>query len=298
MLVSGTDIRLLRVFDAVVRHAGFAAAQAELNVSQSTISNQIAALEDRLGVTLCQRGRAGFRLTENGLAVHQSVRRVLAALDGFVTETAGLRDTLAGTLRIGLVDMLVTDPQFRLAEALAALDRRSPAIRYALSQCSPQGLQEQVLDGTLHLGIGSFPHKVSGLRFLPLYEETNHLYCSREHRLWSVPDHDLSAEFIASMRTVGRSYWREDHDNNRDFPNSVAEAQGVEQQLILILSGAFIGYLPDHLARNWCAEGRLKPLLPARFVYRCPIEATLRQGGETHPLAAALLGALADLPEV
>lgn len=33
MQLAGTDLRVLRVFDAVVRHGGFAAAQAELNVS-------------------------------------------------------------------------------------------------------------------------------------------------------------------------------------------------------------------------------------------------------------------------
>jgi len=295
MQLSGTDIRLLRVFDAIVRHGGFAAAQAELNVSQSTISNQIAALETRLGVTLCQRGRAGFRLTENGQTVHQSIQRVLAALDGFVSDTASLRDALAGTLRIGLVDMLVTDAGFRLPEALAALDRRATAIRYDLQQCSPQALQERLLDGSLNIGIGSFPHKVTGLRYIPLYDETNYLYCGLGHPLWPVPDADLTADFIASMRTVSRSYWREDHGNNRDFPNSDATAQGLEQQLIMVLTGAFIGYLPEHLAQMWCAKGRLRPLLPERFIYTCPIEAVVRQGVELDPMAAALIEELLSL---
>lgn len=295
MQLAGTDIRLLRVFDAVVRHRGFAAAQAELNVSQSTISNQIAALEDRLGVTLCRRGRAGFRLTQKGEAVHHAICRLFAAMDGFVTDTAALRDTLAGTLRIGVVDMLVTDPSFRLPEALAALDRRAPAMRYDLSQCSPQDLQARVLDGTLHIGIGSFPHKVEGLRYIPLYDERNTLYCGQGHRLWSVPEADLTAEFVASLRTVGRSYWREDHWNNRDFPNSTALAQGLEQQLTLILTGAFIGYLPDHLARRWCAEGRLRQLMPDHFLYTCPFDAVVRQGADLSPLAAALVKELEHL---
>jgi len=62
MRLSGTDFRLLKVFDAVVRHGGFAAAQTELNVGLSTISNHITALEQRLGFSLCQRGRGGFKL--------------------------------------------------------------------------------------------------------------------------------------------------------------------------------------------------------------------------------------------
>ena len=81
MKVAGTDLRVLRVFDAVVRHGGFAAAQAELNINQSTISNHITALEERLGVKLCQRGRSGFRLTEKGEIVVEAIERLLLSLD-------------------------------------------------------------------------------------------------------------------------------------------------------------------------------------------------------------------------
>ncbi|AJE44794.1 LysR family transcriptional regulator [Celeribacter indicus] len=295
MQLSGTDIRLLRVFDAVVRHRGLAAAQAELNVSQSTISTQIAALEDRLGMTLCRRGRAGFQLTQNGEAVHAAVMRLLAATEEFVSETAALRGALSGTLRIGIVDHVVTDPNFRLSEAIAALENRATSVRFELAQGSPQELQARVREGSLHLGIGSFPHKVTGLDYAPLYTETNYLYCAQGHPLWSVPDGDLTPEFVATMRAVGRSYWRDDHWNNRDFPNSTAMAQGLEQQLVMILSGAFVGYMPDHSAARWVAAGRLKPLLPDRFIYRCTFEAISRPDAEASPLAQAMREELAKL---
>ena len=57
------DLKLLRVFETIVKCGGFSAAQAALNVGQSTISEQMTQLEARLGVKLCQRGRSGFRLT-------------------------------------------------------------------------------------------------------------------------------------------------------------------------------------------------------------------------------------------
>ncbi|MFZ1470174.1 MAG: LysR family transcriptional regulator [Paracoccaceae bacterium] len=295
MQLSSADIRLLRVFDAVVRHRGFAGAQAELNVSQSTISTQITALEARAGITLCRRGRAGFQLTEKGTALHGSIVRFLAAADGFVTETAALRGALSGTLRIGLVDQVVTDPQFRLPQAIAALESRPNALRYELLQGSPQDLQARVSNGTLHLAIGSFPHKIAGLQYRALYSETNHLYCAQTHPIWAVPDADLTPELVAGLRTAGRSYWREDHWNNRDFPNSDAMAQGLEQQLVMILSGVFVGYLPDHSAARWVAEGRLRVILPDRYIYDCPFEIITRPDADTSPLATALYEELARL---
>ena len=50
--VSDLDLRLLRVFRAVVECGGFAAAELELGIGRSTISRHIKDLEARLGVSM------------------------------------------------------------------------------------------------------------------------------------------------------------------------------------------------------------------------------------------------------
>ena len=57
------ELRLLRVFAAIVHHNGFSAAQAALGMTQQTISTHMRHLEERLGLPLCERGRSGFLLT-------------------------------------------------------------------------------------------------------------------------------------------------------------------------------------------------------------------------------------------
>lgn len=69
--LSDMDLRLLRVFKAVVDCGGMSAAELELNISLSTISKHIKDLEQRLGLTLCQRGREGFAVTDEGLLIYQ-----------------------------------------------------------------------------------------------------------------------------------------------------------------------------------------------------------------------------------
>src|SRR5687768_16909560 len=81
--ISDADIRLLKVFNAVVQCGGFAAAQVELNVGQSTISAHMATLESRLGVRLCERGRGGFRLTEQGRHIHEAAQRLFREVESF-----------------------------------------------------------------------------------------------------------------------------------------------------------------------------------------------------------------------
>ena len=55
-----SDIRLLRVFVALVEAGGLARAQGSLNLSLSTMSGYLTQLETRLGANLCVRGRRGF----------------------------------------------------------------------------------------------------------------------------------------------------------------------------------------------------------------------------------------------
>src|SRR5579864_938231 len=75
--LSDLDLRLIRVFLSVLDAGGVSAAQTALNVSQSTISTQLATLETRLGFRLCERGRAGFRLTPRGEQFAQACRQLL-----------------------------------------------------------------------------------------------------------------------------------------------------------------------------------------------------------------------------
>lgn len=63
--LSNINLRLLRVFVTMAERGGYSAAQSELNIGLSTISSHMTALEERLGVRLCGRGRGGFRLTNS-----------------------------------------------------------------------------------------------------------------------------------------------------------------------------------------------------------------------------------------
>ena len=75
--VSDFDIRLLRIFRSVVECGGFSAAETVLGIGRSAISQQMSDLEQRLGLRLCQRGRAGFSLTEVGPRGHHWRVRLL-----------------------------------------------------------------------------------------------------------------------------------------------------------------------------------------------------------------------------
>ena len=116
MITEQADLKLLRIFLTIVEAGGFSAAQSDLNLSLSTISSYVTALETRLGFTLCKRGRGGFALTAEGQVVFEEAHRLFKSVAQYETKMRALRDKLSGTLTIGLTDNTITDPAARLIE--------------------------------------------------------------------------------------------------------------------------------------------------------------------------------------
>jgi DNA-binding transcriptional LysR family regulator len=274
--VADADLRLLRIFATVVECKGFAVAQAELNLSASSISGYISALEQRLGVRLCTRGRAGFSLTDKGAAIYRDAQRLFAALDDFVASAGAARGRLTGTLKVGLVDCTVTDPNAPITRAIRRFNERDHDVRIELSVGAPANLQRGVLEGRLHLAIACFPAEIAALPSEPLYEEVNGFYCGQGHPLFH--RRRVGIDDIRASRVIARSYWRRADLSRLGVEREAATVDIMEAQATLILSGAYLGYLPEHYAAPWVAEGRLKPLMPERLSYVAPFSMIARRG--------------------
>lgn len=117
----------LRGFEAAARHLSFTLAAQELNLTQSAVSRQIAALERQLGKALFVRRIRALELTAAGTRLQQAVRQTLAAVDQCVDEIRG-----AGA---GRRVTLSTYPSFAslwLAPRLAQFQREHPGIEIRL----------------------------------------------------------------------------------------------------------------------------------------------------------------------
>ncbi|WP_445678847.1 LysR family transcriptional regulator [Radicibacter daui] len=261
------DLRLLRVFIAVVDAGGLAAAEPELGIALSTISNHITALETRLGLTLCRRGRGGFKLSPDGEAVHAEARRLLAAADGFGSRVSALKKRLSGTLVIGQVDNTITDPAAPLDRVFARLAEAAPGLALHIVTRSPNELLRDVADGQVAVAIGSFPRLTLGLDYVDLYSERHSFYLGHHHALWPRAEEEIAIEEIRRHRLVSRTYWGARDLKPFSLTSAAAVVGDMEAAARLILSGAFMGYLPTHYAGRWASRGELKALRPAELSY-------------------------------
>ena len=252
------DLQLLRLFVTVVECGGFSAAQGELGVGQSTISTQMAKLETRLGFRLCERGKAGFRLTPKGEQVLSATRKLFSAIDTFKGEAQGMADKLLGELRIGLSEGLAVEVLERVAAAIRRFRGRNQAVQIELLSAMPAELERRLLQGQLHLAIGYFSGNQAALDCRPLFRERQVLYCAQGHALFE--GREPSLEELQRADRVHHPYRPTQAREPLQSASSSAQTEQVDGALAFILSGRHIGYLPEHIAAPWLARGRLRAL--------------------------------------
>lgn len=280
--VAYSDIKLIRIFVSVVRNKGFANAQQELNLSTSAISTYMTQLEQIVGFKLCERGRGGFSLTQKGEMFLQEAKRILHELENFSRHTAQIKGELTGTLRIGMLDSMVTDQNIPLDQIISLFSKQNPHIYIKIQVQSPYELQMGILENRFDVAIGCFFMKMNGVMYQPLHKEQQWLFCSDQHPMFV--QQKLTADVIRQGKMVSRGYWSHTELAKQGFKHSFATVDSMEAQLILILSGQYIGYLPEHFAQYWIEQKRLKVLLPTTFGYSAPFSLIFRRGRTQEPV--------------
>ncbi|WP_215777609.1 LysR family transcriptional regulator [Paludibacterium sp. B53371] len=259
MRLDNFDIRLLRLFVCIVDCGGFSAAQPKLGLSQSAISTKMNDLETRLGLTLCLRGRKGFQLTTEGQQVYEATLDLLKRIEHYEEEVGEMRRVAFGHVRIGLSDNIATHPGCKLHDALRRFCQQCPKVTLTLEVCDATRIETLLLQGELDIGVASSEKHLPGLSYQPLFSETQQLYAAAGHPVFGLEK--PCARDILAFPIAGRG---KSHPVTPLCQSMGLQAQAasthMEGTLHLLLSQAFIGYLPDHYAQDWVARGILKRL--------------------------------------
>lgn len=293
--VNDVDVRLLRVFVTVVEFGGYSAAQTELNISQSTLSNHMTALEERLGFRLCHRGRGGFRLTQKGEAIYQEARQLFTALGNFSAAAGALRGKLTGMLNIGVVDATITNARAPLPRVIRRFNENENEVHINLFVQSREELERSVLNGELHAAVGPFSRRLAGIHLYPLYTETQAVYCAPGHLFYDDCPGGISHEAISTAAFVARGYMRNFDSERLGGGRHCATVMNMEAQMILITSGGYIGFLPVHYAENRTPrQPELRQIRPELLSYDSEFSLIIRRGRLASNVLGKFLDAVAD----
>lgn len=289
MQVQDVDLRLLRIFVAIVESGGLSAAESRLNIGRSTISSHLADLEVRLGVKLCKRGRSGFEITEPGRITYQASLELLQQCEAFATTVASSKNELSGRASIATLDTLASDPRCGIAKVIASLKTKSDNIQFEINVCEAKEVETSVINGRSLVGFGVSRHQIRGLDYYPLFNETNYLYCGVNHPLYDCSSAKVN-KLLKQADVISSNYMRDKEARNDGLNyNNKATAYHDEGIAHLILSGAFIGYLPEHYANDWVNKGLFKAIQPEKYCYQIPVMLITSKNTGPSPLASALI---------
>ena len=268
--LSDMDIRLLRVFKSVAECGGMAAAELELNIGISTVSRHIRDLETRLGLTLCRRGRAGFSLTSEGQQIYSETLRLLAGVDAFRSSVDEIHRHMGGQLNIALFDKTASNPQAHIGAAIALFSELAPEVSLHLFVVPLNTIERGVIDGQFQVGVIPGHRSSESLAYEELFGETMLLYCGHQHVLFQAEPASLTWDDLRAHNFAGLGY----HSPNMEISQQVRlsrRATGYDQESIatLILSGKYLGFLPDHYAQAFVPSGQMHAVQPGLFRYAC-----------------------------
>ncbi|MDU0112538.1 LysR family transcriptional regulator [Psychrosphaera aquimarina] len=266
--LSEYDLRLLRIFVAVVEHNGFSAAANTLGITRSTISVHMSNLETRMQLKLCLRGRAGFSLTEDGQIVYRAVMELFESFDGFSLLVNTLGQELSGELVILCADQLDGTKQQKLAEVIQKVHDLSPHLNLVLDGDSISDIERALLKDKAHIGLFPSYQQIEGLQYKEVFSEKIYLCCSNLHPFFNKTDNELSEHDLATANAVHPGIDIDlEGKSQLSKLNLSAKSYQFDTRKAMILSGRYIGYLPQSSIQQDLNLGLMRIIKPSECFY-------------------------------
>jgi len=248
------DIRHLRYFLALAEHLHFAKAAAIVNVTQPSLSRQIAALEDELGCELFVRNSRSVSLTAAGLELQRSAQKVVDSLNGAIRTTQAVARGERGELKIAFTSMIAWT-------AFPTLVRRYsvqyPNVGINLTEMLPNDLIQSVRTGESDLCLAFRTEVSQPLSYEALQSEKLCIALPADHPHAGKKRLNLSLlkgePFILSPRTIAPTL--------HDAIMSLCHAAGFEPQVRmhthlqgtivnLVAEGLGVSVVPQAMAKS------------------------------------------------
>jgi DNA-binding transcriptional LysR family regulator len=254
----------LLAFVAVGRERSFTKAAAKLGVSQSALSHTIRELEARLGVRLLTRTTRSVSPTEAGGRLLDSLGPRFEEIEAELASIAELREKPAGTVRITATEFAT---ESILIPKLARVLRENPDLKvefvvdYGLTNIVAERLDAGVRSGGQvakdMIAVRIAPDMRMAVIGAPAY--------FKAHGEPKTPQ-DLVRHNCINLRlpTHGSLYAWEFERGNRELKVRVEgqlACNGTAQLLNGALAGLGLAYVPEPMAEQHIAKGKLKRVL-------------------------------------
>ena len=173
-------LRQLEYLVAVADLKHFGRAAQASHISQPTLSQQLRALEQRLGVTLIDRRLTGAELTPIGREIAERARRLLVGVMDMLDLARRAAAGAAGIIRFGVTPTL---GPYLMPGIVAALHREQPDLKLYIREGIPDEQALELARGQLDMLLSPLPIAGDDLAVEPLLRERLYLVAPPEHSL-------------------------------------------------------------------------------------------------------------------
>jgi LysR family transcriptional regulator, carnitine catabolism transcriptional activator len=283
------EIRHIRAFLAVTRHANFTRAAQELHVSQSALTVQIQQLEEALGVKLFDRNKRRVVLTDAGRQVLDPLQRLVIDTEAIVSQTREIAGLRRGIISVALLPSIASGI---LAEVLQRFNAAYPGIVTRIHDVVAASVIEQVRKEEVDFGIGMLTRADKELTATPLFTDrlfaflpTNHPLSSRTTvSFLQISQYPL---VLTGTDSSVRALVENALQNSSIHATPTYEVNYMSTSLSLVRAGFGIAILPEHADSMGSASGLVKLPITRPAINR-HIQIIRRKGKSLSPAAIKL----------
>ncbi len=169
-------------FVKTVEYGSFTKAAEMLNYSQSGISRMISDLEKDWRVTLLERGKAGVKLTSDGMRLLPYAKKVCGEYEKLLMQVDEINGMQLGLIRIGTFSSVATH---WLPNIIKAFQADYPKIEYELLLGDYAEIEEWVATGRVDFGFAR----------LPVRRDSETVFLEQDRLLAILPENHPLAEY-------------------------------------------------------------------------------------------------------
>ncbi len=263
------EFRQLQYVLAVARERNFTRAALKLLIAQPSLSQQVAKLEQEIGIPLFERGPSGVELTYAGQLFVEKAQVIVDGTEQLRTAMRDLSELKKGRLVIGSLPMTGSHV---MPVILPAFRERFPDIEIVLIEDTTANLEKLASTGETDLCLLSLPIQSAELDYEPFLQEAILLAVPPNHPLRSASTSKKGTTSNVSLNTVrdepfivlkkGQGFREITFDLCRHagfIPNVVFESNNIETIQSLVAAGMGVALVPQMVMRDRQGSGKHAP---------------------------------------
>ena len=263
------QLESLKMFCDVVETGSFSRAAQINHVTQSAVSQQIRALENRYEQKLLSRSARQVTPTPAGERLFRGCKEILARFAEVESEIREQSTEVQGT---STVSTIYSVGLHELQSVQKLLLKHHPKVNMRLNYRRSDQVYDDIILGAAEIGLVAYPQPRAGVDILPFREDKLSMICAPNHALASKAKVSLTAlaglPFIAFDREAPtrKAIDRLFKERNLEL-NVVMEMDNVETIKRAVEMGLGVSVLPGATANYEVAQGTLltKPFAEGTF---------------------------------